>query len=142
MSRTRARLRADLLHVTPDAEDRGRDIQRRRVSLGISSATRLAELAGVDRKAVYRAEAGEASDNTYIRLESYLDQHEVAGSDVQEEQVIEAHTGEGLEVIRVTITGPHAEWKVESSGPPGDGDEVTRMAVEAARRLQEGEGAS
>lgn len=110
---------------------------RRRVGLGIETLVEFAALSGVDRKAIARAERGEASDNTLLRLESWLDRREaqVRGAEVP---TVMANEGEGpdAETIRVHVTGPHAEWKVLVEGPRGDGEELARLAAEVASQVR------
>lgn len=57
-------------------ETRGHSIRDRRLALGIKSVREFAEAAGIDRGAVTKAENGEGSEGTYLRLESWLDRME------------------------------------------------------------------
>lgn len=63
-----------------DSDERGRSIERRRVTLGYTQR-QLHELMesrgqGISRGALGRAEKGQASNSTYVRLEVFLDQLE------------------------------------------------------------------
>ena len=57
-------------------ETRGQAIRARRLRHGIKSVRQLAEQSGVSRVAVTAAEEGRASDETYDRLEAWLDRFE------------------------------------------------------------------
>lgn len=122
-------------------EERGRDIARRRADLGIKTASSLADLSGIDRKTVARAEQGTASENTYLRLESWLSRRESGDHSGEGAVVTAAQDEEPIEPdhIRVNIIGPHAEWKVCVEGPREGADEMTNMAAELARRLRAGD---
>ena len=68
-------------------ESRGKDLERRRLALGITSHRQfeeaVAEELGITRGTIARAEAGKASRNTYTALEAWLTrQEEEAGMDV------------------------------------------------------------
>lgn len=118
---------------------RGEKIRRRRIDLGINSAAALADQIGMDKKTVSAAERGEASENSYLRIESWLSHRETGDNPRGEEAAISVADDEEVpesETIRVNVTGPHAEWKVSVQGPRGDGDELSRIAADLAHRLK------
>lgn len=91
-------------------ETRGQAIKRRRLALGIKSQHVLAKQSGVSRDAVMAAEAGDASETTYGRLEAWL-------SGIEEETGMDASSSpseRGLVTFRlsgnfgveVTVQGP------------------------------------
>lgn len=59
-------------------ETRGHSIKQRRLRHGIGSVSEFERLTGVTRKAITKAEAGDPSttENTYARLEAWLDKYE------------------------------------------------------------------
>lgn len=87
-----------------DKADRWREIERRRLRLSIPSARKLAELAKVSRGALDAAKDGTASDQTYDRLEAFLDNYvEETGED---DTRVVTFKIEGNFGIRVAVSGP------------------------------------
>lgn len=64
-------------------EERGAAIRRRRLQQGFRSVRQLSGQSGLGREAIRAAEAGTAREDTYQRLEAFLDdwEHEV-GEDI------------------------------------------------------------
>lgn len=126
-------------HFVEQREARGRELARRRVGLGIATLVDFARETGVDRKTLARAERGEASENTFLRLESWLDQREtrVSGASGEVSAVTTREVdSQDPDTIRVHVTGPHAEWKILVEGPRGDGDELARLASMVASQVR------
>lgn len=88
-------------------EERGAEIQRRRLVHGMRSLREFAERAGVSREAVTNAERGSASEGTYLRLEAWLDayDHELGADEPAPsvEQLVVVVDGDRVEV---TVSGP------------------------------------
>lgn len=88
-------------------EERGAEIQRRRLAHGLRSLREFAERAGVSREAITNAEKGVASEGTYLRLEAWLDayDHELGEDEPMSgiEQLEFLIEGEG---VSVTVKGP------------------------------------
>lgn len=58
-------------------DERGRAIQRRRLRLGIGSVSEFARELKLDRQTIVRAESGQASERTYMLLETWLSEREI-----------------------------------------------------------------
>lgn len=98
---------------------RGLQIQRRRLTLGIPSVNAFAKELRMDRQTLTRAEAGQASERTYQRLEAWLSdkEHEFgmdspnvpAAADVQvpSDDLVEFRVG-GNFGVDVVVRGPIA----------------------------------
>lgn len=88
-------------------EERGKDIQRRRMAHGFTSLRKFAEATRVTREAVKNAERGTASEGTYLRLESWLDDFDHSTGEDEPEPVIQQLEFfiEG-EDVKVTVKGP------------------------------------
>lgn len=88
-------------------ETRGHAIKRRRLAHGISSVRKFAELTNVSRDAVTAAEAGDASDATYERLESWLDRfdEETGSDDIPGDDMVEFRLS-GNFGVDVVVKGP------------------------------------
>lgn len=92
-------------------EQRGREIQRRRLAHGFRSVREfqehIYESTGLSREAVGKAEKGTASLGTYVRLEAWLDAYDHEVGEDQPEPIIEQLEflveGEG---VSVTVKGP------------------------------------
>lgn len=94
------------------SEERGQQIQRRRLAIGIPSVNRWAKDIGLDRETLTRAEAGKASPRTYQRIEAWLDnmEEELGMPDSENssptDDVIEYHvSGQGVDLV---VRGPVA----------------------------------
>lgn len=104
---------------------RGVAIKRRRLALGIKSVNEFAKVTGIDRGAVTRAEAGQASANTLDRLEKWLDD-------------IEGETGHDepseVEPLRITLRGVYGIEEIVAEGPVDHPDE---LVASVARLIDE-----
>ena len=112
---------------TDDAAERGRRLKERRMRHDIKSLRELAEKTGVDRQAIARAEAGQASSATYDRLEAWFDrfEEEIGDDDAGGDQV-------EIEVRDIVGIG-----QVIYRGPAGDVPEFEAMLerlIERQRR--------
>lgn len=98
--------RADLMPMTD--ETRGHAIKRRRLALGIKSVRQVATKSGVSREAVTAAESGTASNETYDRLEAWLDTfEEETGHDVEpDDQGVVTFRLSGSFGVDVALSGP------------------------------------
>ena len=72
------------------------------------------------------AEAGTASHNTYLALESFLD-------DLEDDGPMGAN-GEGRRV-EFRALGPTSEWRLEVSGPPDQADSLREQLEQLVRNL-------
>jgi transcriptional regulator with XRE-family HTH domain len=93
--------------VPVDQESRGRLIRDRRVALGIMSVREFAKATGLSRNAVTAAEAGDASEITYARLEAWLDnfEHEI-GSEAEEAPKTVTIKMSGDFGVEIVVEGP------------------------------------
>jgi transcriptional regulator with XRE-family HTH domain len=107
-------------------ETRGHAIRARRLAHGIKSVRQLADRSGVSREAITAAEAGQASAQTYERLEAWFDAfEEETGSD----EANEPH------IIVVRLKNDLGEVAVE--GPVDDLAELEAAARRLLRGLRE-----
>lgn len=110
---TEASQAAGLLPMTPrrDLVERGKEIRRRRLALGISSVhelVRATERLGmkVSRDAATAAEKGTASEDTYDRIEAFFDKFaEVTGDDAGDAGLVTFRLS-GNFGVEVTVQGP------------------------------------
>lgn len=123
------------LAVVTDHE-RGGELKRRRVADGIKSVREFVEATKrlgmpVSREAITAAEAGEASDNTYARLEAFLDRWEEETSHDRDEEI--APAAPNLVKFRV-----HGNFGVDVvvEGPVEDADELERVVERLIRGMQ------
>lgn len=123
--------RAPLTPVTDDLTRRGQVLAQRRVRHGIRHVNDVAELAGMDRKTVARAEAGLASVASTEALEAFFDR-------LDDERGIDSSVGngDGRGPITFDVMGPRTEWHFTVSGPVEDADEVRRQVVELIRHME------
>lgn len=89
-------------------ETRGHAIKARRLAHGIKSARAFAQATKVDREAIARAEDGLGSEQTYERLEAWLDRfEEETGSDEPSDPQLVTFRLTGVYGVRdVVISGP------------------------------------
>lgn len=88
-------------------ETRGHAIKARRLAYGIKSERAFSEATKVDRRAIARAEAGEASEGTYERLEAWLDAFgEETGADEPENPHVVTFKLSGNFGVDVAVSGP------------------------------------
>ena len=106
-------------------EARGQALRTRRLRLGIKSVRQLAMQSGVSRVAVTAAEDGQASESTYLRLESWLGKfdEETGSSEIAEETAPQM----------VTIRGTRGHIDVVVSGPIGNLDALTETVERLLR---------
>jgi hypothetical protein len=119
----------------PDSSDvngdweRGRAINRRRLTLGIKSLREFVEASGVSRKAITAAEDGHGSKATYERLEAWLDRmEEEMGMDVPSEPPTPV-----IDQMEVVIEGRDVTVTVKA--PITDPDALEEMAARIMRRI-------
>lgn len=113
---------------TVTTEERGARIKARREAHGIRYITEFAERTGVSREAVTKAEAGQASEGTYQRLEAWLDafDHEVGEDD----------PSPGVEQIEFVVEGDFGV-KVTVRGPITSREDLQAAATEIIRSIRE-----
>lgn len=93
--------------VLMGTETRGHAIKARRLAHGIKSVHELARKSGVSREAVTAAERGDASKETYERLEAWLDRFdEETGSDVPADPRVFTFRLEMAAGVVVAVSGP------------------------------------
>lgn len=111
--------------VTEDRE-RGEAIRRRRLAQGFRSLRQFAAKSGVSREAITAAENGLARQDTYLRLEAFLDawEHEV-GEDVPPG---------GAGQFQLTVEGEGLT--VTAAGPSDDPDGLAAAVAALFRNLQ------
>lgn len=138
MAHTGERDRARLVNVTDDLKARGQEIARRRLRHQIRSHVELAQRTGMDRKTIARAEAGEASRDSALALEEFLDRlDQSTGMDTRAPENASHDVASG--VVRFTIRGPGSPWEVETEARVEDLEEVTRAVEEILRNMPKGE---
>lgn len=124
----------DRAHLTVvDNTERGAAIQRRRLRMGIGSTRKFADELGMDRGAVTKAERGEASENTFLRIEAWLDDKDHEMSSDAEEAVAHAET----QVVTIKMAGVYGIEDVTISGPVDHLAELKDLAVELMRDVRE-----
>lgn len=97
---------------------------RRRVGHDIRSQRDLAARSGLSRDAVKAAEAGTASENTFAKLEAYLDSLDQASS-----------SPIGVDEIEFDITGPTTAFHVVVRTSVENADLVRHQVAELMREL-------
>ena len=114
-----------------DNSERGAVIKRRRLRMGIKSLRTFADELGMDRGAVTKAERGEASENTLLRIETWLDdkEHEMS-SDAEE-------AGAHDQTVTIKMAGVYGIEDVTISGPVDHLAELKDLAVELMRDVRE-----
>lgn len=127
-------------------------IRERRKVHGIRSVNMFAEVAPVARPTITRAENGNASEDTYLVLEKYLDEldaeREVDSLSVARDRLAsrapatsEPDQGLDEDVIEVEVTGPSTQrnWHVVFRAHPEHVDLVTEQAAKLLRDLETGD---
>lgn len=99
-------------HVTN--ETRGQELKARRLALGIKSVREFAEASGIDRGALSKAEAGQASPATYDRAEAWL-------RGMEEET---GHDEPSSEPLRFTFRDVYGVGEIIAEGPVDRPDEL------------------
>lgn len=125
-----------------DKQQRGQAITRRRVALGIRSVNEFQKLTGVSRNAITGAEEGRGSENTYVRLETWLDQREEESGYEPGEVLRVAETREAgqvgePEVIEFEVEGPSSRWRVHAKASKGNADEAIDALAKLIHQLRE-----
>ena len=116
------------------SEERGSEIQRRRLAHGIRSVREFAERTTLSREAVTKAEQGTASEGTYQRLEAWLDAFdEEISQDMPDVQIQQLGTNPESDVVEFTVEGNFGVRAVVK-GPVRDIDALR----EAVSRIIEG----
>jgi len=105
---------------------RGEDIKRRRFALGIDSIHKLHKATGIDRETLSRAEAGNASDATYDRLEAWLDR-------VEEE---DGGAPDSAGPIKLTFHDVYGIGEIIVEGPVDHPDELTEAVGKILERIR------
>lgn len=136
-----------------DTVQRGLDINRRRTALGIGSIKEFArattrqggrDVRGVSVDAITAAEKGEASERTYLRLESWLDALErEAGYNPGEllaSAEAELAAGPASDIIEFDVEGPSSKWHVHAKASKGNADEAIQALAKLIRQLREDDG--
>lgn len=113
------------------AAERGKEIRRRRIRLGIKSYEQFHEATGVSRKAITAAENGRAGATTYERLETWLDGFE-------EETGANDPPAEAGRVVTFEAKGVFGIAQISVAGPVEDGEETARLFAELITKLREG----
>jgi transcriptional regulator with XRE-family HTH domain len=116
-------------------EDRGREITRRRLALGLNNVSQFAEATGRDRQTITRVEQGVASDQTYDWIEAWLTR-------IEEETGLDEPTPVAASPIRVTFhdvtTSSIGEIIVE--GPSDQPDELIATIARLLSEVRKGTG--
>ena len=121
-------------HLTVvDNTERGALIQQRRLRMGIGSTRKFADALGMDRGAVTKAERGEASENTFLRIETWLDDKDHEMSSESEE----ASSAAADQVVTIKMAGVYGIEDVTISGPVDHLAELKDLAVELMRDVRE-----
>lgn len=115
-------------------KERGAEIERRRLRMGIASLTKFADATGFDRNALAKAERGEGSERTYRRAEAWLDDHEEQmGMGDPEPQA--PHSPDPT-AVSITMSGVHGIKDVVISGPIDHLEELKKLAVDLLREVR------
>lgn len=110
--------------------ERGREIARRRLALGIKSLREFRAATGVSRNAITAAEEGTASAGTYQRLEAWLDKYEFeTGADAPD-------APESVEQIEFVVEGDFGV-KVTVRGPITDREQLRADVAEIVRSIRQ-----
>lgn len=124
-------------------QQRGQAITRRRVSLGIRSVNEFRKLTGVSRNAITAAEEGHGSENTYVRLETWLDRREEESGYEPGEvlRTAEARDAppEELAVMEFDVEGPSKRWHVRAKASKGNADEAIAALAKLIHELNQEE---
>lgn len=117
-----------------DNIERGDRIKKRRMYHGFASVREFASEVGISRAAVTRAEKGEASVGTYLRLEKFLDdfEHEV-GEDLPTPAVAVTEPSGDQPFIRISVDIPGVRALVLESLP----ENKQELADTVARIIQQ-----
>lgn len=125
-----------------DDESAGREIQRRRMRLGMY-VTDLAKESGVNRNTIAAIEKGEVDsrDRTVGKLLSTLDRLEGDMARDFPDAVTEAaeaaeSVGDELDLVEVRVTGPSSSWDVVVKGPVRDRAELADTAFRLVRQMR------
>lgn len=111
---------------------RGNAIKSRRLALGIKSVREFAEVTGIDRQALGKAENGEGSDGTYERAESWLDRFE--------EKTGHDELVKDVDVIRFKVEGVYGAKALVVEGPVDNPELLEQMIDRIMRNLRGNEG--
>lgn len=132
--------------VPVDKTARGQAITRRRVTLGIKSVNEFAAITQVSRGAITAAEDGRGSENTYVRLETWLDRREDEAGfepgevlrDAERKERAEAAKDEPpqLDTVEFRIAGNFGV-DVIVKGPVADMDKLESAVTRLVRELRE-----
>lgn len=114
-----------MMSLMPDRELRGRAVQERRTALGIYSVAEFARRTGKSRDTLSAAEAGRASEPTYLELERWLEEAERQAPAAE----IDGHS------IRFEVTGPTTKWQVRITGPVEEADALRHQVAELIREI-------
>lgn len=114
--------------------ERGANIKQRRLRHGFKSARAFAEVTGVDRQALTKAENGEGSEQTLARLEAWLDDFEVRTSSDADDAAEAAATPQ---TVTIKMAGVYGIEDVTISGPVDHLSELKDLAVELMRDVRE-----
>lgn len=115
-----------------DSKARGQAIKKRRLAHGIRSIHAFNRATKVSREAITAAENGTASDDTYDRLEAWLDRFE---TEISDESVTEAAAA----MIEFEVSGDFGV-RVVVRGPISDADAVERSAAQLVRDIRDKRG--
>lgn len=112
-----------------DRVQRGADIRRRRLALGIPSINEFAKRTGLARDTLSKVESGVASRDSMLRVEEWLAQVE-ADTLPDGIQVI-ANPELDEETIELTVTGPtkQTEYTFRFTGKASQADHLREQAV-------------
>lgn len=115
-----------------DNSQRGDQIKRRRLRMGIKSARAFHEASGIDRVAIAKAERGEGSEQTYARIEAWLDDKEHEMSSEADEALADPSS-----LVTIKMSGVYGIDDVTISGPVDNLADLKKLAVDLIRDVRE-----
>lgn len=136
---------AELPSVTRN--ERGDEIRQRRAAQGMTKADlqrAITEHQGkpISIDAITAAEAGTASETTYMRIEAFLDhREEEAGFEPGETlRPVEDVPPPPNDVIEFDVEGPSSKWRVHAKASKGNADETIEALTKLIASLRDGDG--
>lgn len=111
-----------------DTQARGQAIRRRRLAHGIKSVRAFHEATGVSREAISAAEAGEATETTYSRLEMWLDKFEEETGAAEGDEL-------GDELVEFSLSGDFGV-NVVVKGPVSDMEQLEAAVARLLKQMR------
>lgn len=111
-----------------DQSQRGAEIKRRRLALGINSIAELSRKTGIARDTLAKVEQGVASRDSFLRVEEWLTQ--VEANTLPDGVAVLSSEDLDEETIEVAVEGPTTKFRFIARGKPSQADDLRRQALQ------------